>query len=220
MPNVPLVPMFTGKGQLHVGGHTSIKGNLSGNVAVSLSDHVAVFANGSTLKNTAIRKDVKQQVWETGIGYFDNFGINKSRVFEVYAGYGKGATNKIFKDYTYAGSVPTEILDVDLTKVFVQVNYSSTKKHKLKLFGENYPINYGTALRLSHVAMQDFKINGTDHPTEYNVLVEPIFFTRMEVAKNLQLQYSNGMNIGLISRDYLKAGNTVFTLGVVYTLGK
>ncbi|WP_353136909.1 hypothetical protein [Pseudopedobacter sp.] len=219
MPNVPVVPMFTEQGQFHAGGHVNIRGNINGNVAYSFSDHVAGFANASTLSTNGSRKDVSQQLWEIGIGYFDVFGADKKRVFEVYGGFGRGNTEKTYKDLTYDGPVVNELIDVTFNKVFVQVNYSSKKQKSLRLFGEKYPLNYGTVLRLSHVSMTDFKLNGAPRSLEDNILIEPLFFTRMELSRNFQIQYTNGMNIGLIQRDYMKAGNTVFTLGVVYNIG-
>ena len=219
MPNVPVVPMFTERNQFHAGGHVNVRGNINGNIAYSFSDHIAGFVNASTMDNSGRRKEVNQQLWEAGLGYFDVFGTDKKRVFEIYGGFGQGKTKKIYNDLTYNGPVVDEILDVNYNKAFVQVNYSSKKQKSLKLFGEKYPLNYGTVLRLSHVAMQDFTINGVAHAKEDNILIEPLFFTRMELSKNFQVQYTNGMNIGLIQRDYMKAGNTVFTLGVVYNIG-
>ncbi|ADY52172.1 hypothetical protein Pedsa_1613 [Pseudopedobacter saltans DSM 12145] len=219
MPNVPVVPMFTEQGQFHAGGHINLRGNINGNIAYSFSDHIAGFANASTLSTNGTRKDVDQKLWEAGIGYFDVFGKDKKRIFEVYAGFGKGNTDKTYKDITYDGPVIKDLIDVDFNKIFIQVNYTSEKKKDLKLFGSKHPLNFGTALRLSHVSMTNFKLNGVDHPLEDNVLIEPIFYTRMGLSKNFQVQYTNGMNIGLIHRNYMKAGNTVFTLGVVYNIG-
>lgn len=219
MPNVPVVPMFTDQGQFHAEGHINLKANINGSVGYSFTDHFAGFFNGAIMNNEGKRKDVNQKLWEVGMGYFDAFGKDKSRVFEVYAGFGQGKTTKAIKDITYSGPIVRELIDVNFNKLFVQVNYSSEKKKDLTLFGSKYPLDFGTTLRISHVSMQDFTLNGVNHPPEDNILLEPIFFTRMELSKNVKLQYTNGMNIGLIQRDYMKAGNTVFTLGVIYNIG-
>ncbi len=218
MPNVPVAPMFSKKGEFQTAVHVSAKGNINANVALAVSDHVAVMANGSVMDNSGRRKDFSQNLWEVGAGYFSTFGDEKKRVFEVYAGYGKGDTERRYKDLTYNGPVVHELQQVNFDKYFVQLNYSSKKNNSLKLFGERYPLSYGTILRLSHVSMNRFTANSINQKLEDNVFIEPVFFTRMALSNNFQLQYSNGSNIGLIKRDYLKAGNTVFTLGIIYNI--
>lgn len=218
MPNVPVAPMFSKKGELQAGGHVSFKGNLNANLALAVSDHVAVIANGSVMDNAAKRKDFSQSLWEVGVGYFSTFGEENKRVFEVYGGYGKGNTDRAYKDVTYDGPVLKELQQISFDKYFLQLNYSSKKNKSIKLFGERYPLSYGTVLRVSHVSMTDFTSNYVSQRLEDNVFIEPIFFTRMALSNNFQLQYSNGTNIGLIKRSHLKAGNTVFTFGIVYNL--
>lgn len=219
MPNVPNTPMLTKAGEFHGGGHISLKGNINANTAYAISDHVAIMANGAIMDNSRSKKDFKQTLLEGGLGYFDTFGPDKRRVFEVYAGYGIGNTDRTYKDLTYEGPVVTEIQEVSFDKYFVQVNYSAKKKKDLRLFGHKYPLNYGTALRISHVGMQEFTINGILQPLENNIFLEPIFFTRMYISKTAQLQYTSGSTFGLINRDYLTAGNSVFTIGLVFNVG-
>jgi len=55
---------------------------------------------------------------------------------------------------------------------------------------------------------------------EENVYIEPVFFTRLELNKGFQIQYTNGWNFGLMDNQYLKAGNAVFTIGLVYNFGQ
>jgi len=112
-----------------------------------------------------------------------------------------------------------ESRDMDFNKIFVQVNYSSTKREKIRLFGGDRALNYGTILRLSHVNMTDFKINQLNANKEQNVLIEPVFYTRMEVGRGWQIQYMTGMNFGLMSNDYLKAGHPINSLGILYKFG-
>jgi len=219
MPNVPSTPMLTKAGEFHGGAHISLKGNLSANTAFAVSDHFALMANGSIMNNNRSKKDFKQTLLEGGLGYFDTFGPDKRRVFEVYAGYGIGNTDRSYKDLTYEGPIVTEVQEVRFNKFFVQANYSAKKKKDLKLFGNKYPLNYGTALRISHVGMQDFTKNNISQPLENNIFLEPIFFTRMYISKTAQLQYTSGSTFGLINRDYLTAGNSVFTIGIVFNVG-
>lgn len=219
MPNVPSTPMLTKAGEFHGGGHISLKGNISANTAFAVSDHFAVMANGSIMDNSRPKKDFKQTLVEGAVGYFDTFGTNKNRVFEVYAGYGAGNTNRKYNDITYEGPILREVQEVSFNKFFMQVNYSAKKGKDLKLFGHKYPLNYGTALRISHVGMQSFTKNGLAQPLEDNVFLEPIFFTRMYISKTAQLQYTSGSTFGLINRDYLTAGNSVFTIGIVFNVG-
>ncbi|WP_243403328.1 hypothetical protein [Sphingobacterium haloxyli] len=117
------------------------------------------------------------------------------------------------------GMIPVETRIVDFDKIFVQVNYSSTRRQKLNLFGKPRELNYGTAVRASRVAMQDFTINDLASPTEEALFIEPLFYTRMELNKNFQIQYTNGFNFNVLDNTYLKAGNAVFTLGFTYHFG-
>ncbi|WP_307287707.1 hypothetical protein [Pedobacter agri] len=67
--------------------------------------------------------------------------------------------------------------------------------------------------------MDRFFLNGVFQPKEDNIFFEPIFFTRMGLSKTIQLQYTTSSNIGLKNRDYMSAGNSIFTIGVVVNVG-
>lgn len=220
MPNVPAIPMFTEQGEAHLAGHVNLKGNLSGTAAVALTDHVAVLANASTVNRGELSNDYyRQWLAEGAIGYFTKIGKDNRQVFELYAGYGVGNTKDYFQRASVHGYEIIEAKEMDFNKYFLQVNYSSKRKNKINLFGDKKQLNYGTAIRLSRVGMRNFLINEQVVPKEDNFFLEPIFFTRMQLKKGLQLQYSTGFNIGFKSNDYLKAGNSIFTLGLVYNFG-
>jgi hypothetical protein len=104
-------------------------------------------------------------------------------------------------------------------KSFIQVNYSTKKKRSVRLFGAEFPLNYGTALRASYINMNKFLINDINQPKEDNIFLEPIFFTRMRLNNTVQLQYTTGSNFGLKNRKYLTAGNSVFSFGFVMNVG-
>lgn len=222
MPNVPATPMFQGKGEVHVAAHSNVKGNLSGNVGVAVGNHIAVIANGSYIKQ---REDnnrsglFSQHLLEGGLGYFTRVGKTKRQILEIYAGYGVGSSTEIDRRASTTGMMPVETRVMDFDKIFVQINYSSRRKRKLNLFGKPRILNYGTAIRASRVSMQDFTINDIAHPKEEALFVEPLFYTRMELNKGLQIQYTNGFNFNVVDNAYLKAGNAVFTLGVTYNFG-
>ena len=221
MPNVPATPMFSEAGEVYVAGHLNTKGNISGNVGLAVSDHLAVIGNASSVNTGSNNNDYfRQWLAEGGIGYFTKIGKDKRQILEVYAGYGVGNT----KDYKQRASIYgyelTDAQEMNFDKVFIQLNYSSTRKKKINIFGDKKILNYGTAIRLSKVGMKDFWINQAVTQGEENYYIEPLFFTRMQLVNALQLQYTNGFNIGLKSNEYLKAGNSVFTLGLVYTFGK
>lgn len=221
MPNVPATPMFTKAGEVYVAGHLNTKGNLSGNVGFTLSDHVAIIGNASTVNTGSNNNDYfRQWLAEGGIGYFTKIGKDNRQVLEMYAGYGVGNTKDFKQRASIQGYELVEAQEMNFDKIFLQVNYSSTRKKKINIFGDKKELNYGTAIRLSRVAMKDFWLNEMIAPTEENYFIEPLFFTRMQLVNNLQVQYTNGFNIGLNSNEYLKAGNSVFTLGLVYTFGK
>ncbi|WP_270087540.1 hypothetical protein [Sphingobacterium sp. SYP-B4668] len=220
MPNVPATPMFTKQGEGYLSGHINLKGNISGNAGVAITKHIGFIANGSYVNNKRQNEEFKQYLYEGGIGYFTPLGKSKRQVFEVYAGYGIGNTLETDLRSSTSGMIPVEVRDMDFEKMFVQVNYSSIKKDKINLFGARRELNYGTAIRLSRIAMKDFSIDNVAAPQEDNIFVEPVFFTRLALNKNWQLQYTTGFNIGVVSNEYLKAGNAVFTLGVSYNFGK
>ncbi|MGY0039055.1 hypothetical protein [Pedobacter sp. NJ-S-72] len=80
-------------------------------------------------------------------------------------------------------------------------------------------MNYGTALRVSHVSMGTFLINGVAQSKEDNIFLEPVFFTRMRLSKAVQLQYTTSYNLGLKNREYMTAGNSIFSVGAVINVG-
>lgn len=219
MPNVPDTPMFTTKGEIHGSGHVSLKGNLSFNAAYAFADNFALMVNGSYIDNDREKKDFKHSLTEAGAGYFTTFGPQNNRILEVYAGFGTGNSELILSNLTYDGPVPYESQETTFDKYFLQVDYSSKNKRKLKLFGQSFPLNYGTALRMSYVKMNRFMLNDIPHTKEDNIFLEPVFYTRMRLNDNIQLQYTSGSNFGLINRKYLTAGSSVFTIGAVINLG-
>lgn len=221
MPNVPATPMLREAGEVYVGGHFNVQGNISGNLALALTDNVGLVANASTVNTGANNNDYfRQWLAEGGLGYFTRIGKDQRQVFEVYMGYGIGNTKDFKQRASVMGYELVEAREMDFDKIFVQFNYSSTRKKKINIFGDRKELNYGTAIRLSRVGMQKFAVDGVSVTGEENFFIEPLFFTRMQLVNGLQLQYTNGFNIGLNKNEYLKAGNSVFTLGLVYTFGK
>ncbi|WP_406826716.1 hypothetical protein [Pedobacter sp. KACC 23697] len=219
MPNVPNTPMLSRQGEFSGGAHISLKGNASVNGAYAVSDHIGVLFSGSRMNSERKSKDFGHKLIEIGGGYFDTFGPDDNRIIEIYAGVGKGWSDITFRDYKNDILVSSELQEVDYRKTFLQVNYSSKKRNNLHLFGTDFPINYGTALRISHVKMDRFFLNGVVQPKEDNIFFEPVFFTRMALSKTFQLQYTTSSNIGLKSRKYMSAGNSIFTIGVVVNVG-
>ena len=219
MPNVPNTPMLSQQGEFSGGGHISLKGNMSLNGAYAASNHVGLLFSASRMNNERKSKDFGHKLVEIGGGYFDTFGPDNNRIIEIYAGVGKGWSDITYRDFKDDVLIKSDVQDVDYRKSFLQVNYSSKKKDNLKLFGKNFPINYGTALRVSHVKMDRFFVNGAVQPKEDNIFLEPIFFTRMALSKIVQLQYTSSSNFGLKNRDYLTAGNSIFTIGVILNVG-
>ncbi len=219
-PNVPAAPMFRSQGEMYVSGHLNLRGNISANAGVAVTDHMAVIANASTISKDDGNDFYKQQMAEVGLGYFTAFGEHKKRVFEVYAGYGLGKFNQQELRSSTTGYELVEDQLANFSKIFVQVNYSSTRRKKIKIFGEENELNYGTILRLSQVQMKDFKLNAQAAPNENNIFIEPVFYTRMGLNRFLQVQYTTGMNFGLVNNDFLKAGHPIFSLGILYNFGR
>ena len=220
MPNVPNTPMLSSKGEFSGGAHLSFRGNASFNGAYAVSNHIGVLLSGAFMNDERKSKDFKHSMYSIGGGYFDTFGPENNRIFEVYAGFGSGSADRVFRTYDAGG----QLLNSDFEKVsynstFIQLNYSSKKLRDFKLFGNNYPINYGTAIRVSRVDMDRFTINDVVQGNENNVFIEPVFFTRMRLSKAFQLQYTSSFNLGVKDRKYLTAGNSIFTIGAVVNLG-
>lgn len=219
MPNVPNTPMLTSRGELNASGHVTLKGNVSVNSAYAASDHFALLLNGSVMNSNRTKKDFRHNLIETGAGYFTTFGPDKNRILEIYAGLGKGNSERVYKDKTSTGLITEDRQEVNFNKTFFQVNYSSKRQQDFKLFGARFPLNYGTALRVSHVKMSEFFRNDVEQAKEDNIFLEPVFFTRMAISNAVQIQYTSGSNFGLKNRKFLTAGNSVFSLGLVIGVG-
>lgn len=192
----------------------SLKTNLSVNSAYALQDHFAVMLNGSSVNTDGNSKSINQRLVEAGVGYFNTFDTEKNRVFELYVGVGKANTTQILHQNN-----TTEIQKFGMQKVFVQSNYSRKKVGNLNVFGKSFPLSYGAALRLSYMNMNSFTINGENQTLEDNTFFEPLFFVRLNLSKVMQLQYTSGTTIGFQKRNYLKAGNSVSTVGVIFNFG-
>lgn len=219
MPNVPNSPMLSAKNEVHASGHISLKGNISVNTAYAVSDHVGVLFNAAFVNQSKTKKDYRQDLVEGGAGYFTTFGENNSRILEIYAGLGKGTTNRVFRTFENNGIITNDLQDIGFNKKFIQVNYSTKEQKSLKLFKNEYPLNYGTIFRLSHVSMDNFSRNNLEQPLEDNIFIEPVFFTRLKLNEYLQLQYTSGSNFGLKNRNFMTAGSSVFTLGIIVNVG-
>lgn len=223
MPNVPATPMFQNQGEIHVAAHANIKGNVSGNLGVAVGNHLAIIANGSYIDqsgNNNRNELFKQYLIEGGLGYFTKIGKEKRQVLEIYGGYGRGSSAEVHRRASTTGMQPVETQNIDFDKIFVQINYSSTRRKKLNLFGKPRTLNYGTAIRASRVDMTAFLINNLSSPEEEALFIEPLFYTRMELNNGFQVQYTNGFNFNVVDNTYLKAGNAVFTLGLTYNFGR
>ncbi len=221
MPNVPNTPMLTTKGEIAVGGHISLKGNFNFNTAYAVTHNFAVMFNGGFMNNESRKKDTENNTLEVGAGYFTTFGQNKNRVIEVYGGVGSGKSVRLVRDFD-ANNVLTNIdnQSAGYDKKFIQVNFSSIKKDDINLFGVKFGLNYGTALRMSFVKTNDFFINSSQQQNEDNIFFEPVFFTRMILSDQFQLQYTSGGNFGLKSRKFLNANHSVFSIGAVINIGR
>jgi hypothetical protein len=213
--------MLTTKGEIAAGGHVSLKGNFNFNTAYAVTNNFAVMFNGGFMNNESRKKDTENNTIEAGAGYFTTFGPDKNRVIEVYGGVGSGKSVRLVRDFD-ANEVltNTDNQSANYDKKFIQVNYSSLKKDNINVFGVKFGLNYGTALRMSFVKTNDFFINGTQQQNEDNIFFEPVFFTRMILSDQLQLQYTSGGNFGLKNRKFLNAGHSVFSIGAVINIGR
>jgi hypothetical protein len=220
MPSVPNTPMLTTQGEIAAGAHMSLKGNFNFNSAYAVTNHVAVIANGSFMQNEATRKDIKNKSVEIGAGYFNTFGPDNNRIIEIYGGLGSGKSDRLFRTFDNDVLIATDNQEASFDKKFIQVNYSSKRRSNLRLFGLDFGLNYGTALRMSFINTNNFYRNGILQANEDNIFIEPVFFTRMILSEQVQLQYTSGSNFGLKNRKFLNAGHSVFSIGAVVNLGR
>lgn len=221
MPVVPNTPMLSNQGEFSAAAHISLKGNFNVNGAYAVGDHFAVIGNAAYLNSEKYSKDLEHSLYEVGGGYFRNFGPDNNRILEVYAGVGSGKNIKTYRTYDNKEMLlATDVQHARYNKTFLQVNYSSKKIDTVRLFGTQLKLNYGMAWRLSYAETKDFTINNVPHANEDNIFIEPVFFTRMVLSDEFQLQYTTGSNIGLKSRKFLNAGYSIFTIGAVLNIGK
>ncbi|GAA4004118.1 hypothetical protein GCM10022408_14760 [Hymenobacter fastidiosus] len=221
-PPPPQAPLLTQKGEFSGGIHTNFSSNTALQGAYALSDHIGVLGSLSFLQadkkqsffgSKANREYNEHNFGELGLGYFTR--LKDQRVIEFYGGYGLGRTKRAES----SAGLTTQTLEGNLEKYFFQVNYSKKESKTLHLFGRDFPMSYGAAMRASYVQLHDFTIDGQARESEDNIFFEPITFTRIQAVGPIQLQFISGSNFGLRHRKFLKAANSVFQLGIVVNLG-
>ncbi|GAB3300421.1 hypothetical protein GCM10027511_15550 [Hymenobacter humi] len=213
-PPPPHAPLLTHKGEAYGSISTNQHNNYALQGAYALTDHLGVAGTFSSLHRNKTRKTENLDFGEISAGYFTRLSDN--RVLEVYLGAGGGATERIERN---AEKVTERTLDGSLSKIFAQVNYARKKRENLRLFGHEFPLTYGAAMRMSYMQLNNFRINGQLAPGENNVFFEPITFTRTQIAGPVQLQLMSGQMFGFRSNKFLKAANSVFQVGIVVNLG-
>ncbi len=213
-PPPPHAPLLTQKGEMYGSVSTNQQNNFAFQGAYAFADHLAAAGTFSSLHRFKGDKTQGFDFGEASVGYFTR--LPDHRVLEVYAGLGGGSASRIERDNE---NVPTRRLDGSLSKLFVQVNYASKKKTSLHLFNRDFPLSYGTALRLSYMQLNNFRIDGQGQASISNVIFEPVTFTRVQLAGPFQLQLMSGQAIGFHPNAYLKAANSVFQFGLIVSLG-
>ncbi|TGE14345.1 hypothetical protein [Hymenobacter elongatus] len=221
-PPPPQAPLLTQKGEFSGGLHTNFSQNTALQGAYALGDHIGVQGSASFLRSDkkqsffgkkTDRKYEEHDFGELGLGYFTR--MRDQRVLEFYGGYGAGHGKRTER----GEGTTTTTLEGNLQKYYLQANFSKKESKTWHLFGRDFPVSYGMALRASYVQLHDFTIDGKPQAMEDNIFLEPISFTRISVLGPIQFQMISGSNFGLRSRRYLKAANSVFQLGIVVNLG-
>ncbi|QIX62330.1 hypothetical protein HER32_14540 [Hymenobacter sp. BT18] len=213
-PPAPNAPLLTQKGEFSGGAHVNFQGNFTAQGAYAATNHLGIIGTASFLHTDKKKKALDHDFGEFGVGYFTR--LKDKRVIEAYAGYGFGTSSRT--ERTREGEV-TERRDARLEKYFVQVNYSSKDSKTVRLLQRDWPISYGTALRVSYMNMYDFQLNNQPGPSETNILLEPITWTRVGLFGPVQFQFISGSNFGLRHRKYMKAANSVFNFGLIFSVG-
>ncbi len=213
-PPPPQVPLLTQKGEWSGNIHTNFSQNTSIQGAYAATNHLGVMGSVSFLHSDKKKRAEDHDFGEVGIGYYTR--IRDTRVLELYGGYGFGNTRRI--ERTPSEGI-TRTLEGDLTKYFVQANYTSKERKTYHVLGRDWPVSYGTALRMSYVQLDNFRLDNAAHAPEDNVFLEPITYTRVQLVGPVQFQVISGSNFGLRHRKYLKAANAVFQFGLIVNLG-
>ena len=214
-PPPPHAPLLTHRGEFYGAVSTNQHTNYSLQGAYAFADHLAAAGTFSSLHRKKSDRTENIDFGEASLGYFTR--LPDKRVLEVYIGGGGGYTQRIERDKE---QLTTRTLEGSLSKVFAQVNYARKKHKTLHLFNHDFLLNYGAALRLSYLQLNNFQINGLAAPGEGNVFFEPITFTRTQIAGPVQLQLMSGQIFGFRSNKYLKAANSVFQVGIVINFDK
>ncbi|WP_460623110.1 outer membrane beta-barrel protein [Hymenobacter tenuis] len=213
-PPPPQVPLLTQKGEFSASLHTNFSQNTALQGAYAISDHLGVMGSASSLSTNKKRRAENHDFGEVGLGYYTR--LADRRVLEIYGGYGLGKTKRV--ERTPDEGI-TRTLEGNLTKYFVQVNYTSKDRKSFHVLGRDWPVSYGTALRASYMQLDNFRIDGLGSTPEDNVFLEPITYTRVTLVGPVDFQVISGSNFGLRQRKFLKAANSVFQFGLVVNLG-
>ncbi|GAA3982037.1 hypothetical protein [Hymenobacter antarcticus] len=214
-PPPPHAPMLTHQGEFYGAVSTNQHTNYALQGAYGLTNHLAVAGTFSSLHRKKTDRTEDIDFAEASLGYFTR--LPDKRVLEVYVGGGGGGTQRIERNDE---QLTTRKLNGSLSKVFAQVNYARKKRENIHLFNRDFPLTYGAALRMSYMQLNNFKIDGLAAPGESNLFLEPITFTRTQIAGPVQLQIISGQIFGLRNNKYLKAANSVFQVGIVINLDK
>jgi hypothetical protein len=214
-PPPPHAPMLTHQGEFYGAVSTNQHTNYALQGAYGLTNHLAVAGTFSSLHRKKSDRTEDTDFGEASLGYFTR--LPDKRVLEVYVGGGGGSTQRIERNNE---QLTTRRLNGSLSKVFAQVNYARKKRENIHLFNRDFPLTYGAALRMSYMQLNNFKIDGLAAPGESNLFLEPITFTRTQIAGPVQLQIISGQIFGLRNNKYLKAANSVFQIGIVINLDK
>jgi len=214
-PPPPQVPLLTQQGEFSGGIHTNFSGNTSVQGAYAVTNGLGVIGSASFLHSDKVKKAESFDFVEAGAGYFTR--LRDQRVLEIYGGYGLGHSQRT--ERSSRETPATRTLEAGLEKLFLQVNYSAKKRQSLHLFGNDFPMTYGTALRISHLQTNNLRIDGLAASAENNIFLEPITYTRIQVLGPVQFQLISGGMFGLKHRQYLRASNSVFQFGILVNLG-
>ncbi|MCC2547673.1 hypothetical protein LJY25_14555 [Hymenobacter sp. BT175] len=213
-PTPPAAPLLTQKGEFNGMIGTNFSGNTSVQGAYAITDQLGVIGTAASLHSATSKKLVEHDFAELGLGRYSR--LRDGRVLELYGGYGYGLTKRV--ELTPEGRT-ARTLDGSLNKLFVQANFSKKKTRTWFLFDHYFPVSYGVALRMSYVNLGSFRIDGMSRPSESNIFLEPITYARVQVLGPIQLQYISGNIIGLRRQEFLKAANSVMSLGIIVNLG-
>lgn len=186
IPNVRNTPMF-GEGK-EFAANLAVASGAELQMAASLTDNVAVMANGATIFKKYSEPEFRRDhvFGEAAIGLY---GRTKGSRYEVFAGYGMGQGNS-FESFFFFGQ--TEVVAKGkYSRIFLQPSIGTNAKKVNIIFTSRFSM-----VKFSEFSTTaDFVTTPVYKPTDsYHLFIEPAITTRFHLVGNIRGFFQLGLN--------------------------